>query len=122
VSKAFEKQQALALEKAIAKLRYGSVCINQWAGIVYGLMTPPWGGHPSSNLESPQSGIGHVHNTFCLKDFEKTVLRGPLCSHPKPVWFHSHKTATQVGWSLLKLYDKPSITRLPLLFFHALRG
>lgn len=120
--KSFENREALALEKAIAKLRYGSVCVNQWAGVVYGLMTPPWGGHPSSSLESPQSGMGHVHNTFCLKNFEKTVLRGPLCSHPKPVWFHSHKTATQVGWSLLKLYEKPTITRLPLLFYHALRG
>jgi len=98
------------------------VCVNQWAGVVYGLMTPPWGGHPSSDLKTPQSGIGHVHNTFCLKNFEKTVLRGPLCSQPKPVWFHSHKTATQVGWSLLNLYEKPSITRLPRLFFHALRG
>ena len=122
VPKAFEQQEKFALEKSIAKLRYGSVCVNQWAGVVYGLMTPPWGGHPSSNLESPQSGIGHVHNTFCIKNFEKTVLRGPLCSHPKPVWFHSHKTANQVGWSLLKLYDKPSITRLPLLLFHAMRG
>lgn len=120
--KSFENQETLALEKAISKLRYGSVCVNQWAGVVYGLMTPPWGGHPSSDLKTPQSGIGHVHNTFCLKNFEKTVLRGPLCSQPKPVWFHSHKTATQVGWSLLNLYEKPSVTRLPRLFFHALRG
>ena len=122
VPKLFENQETLALEEAIAQLQYGSVCVNQWAGVVYGLMTPPWGGHPNSNLKSPQSGIGHVHNTFGLKNFEKTVLRGPLCSYPKPVWFYSHKTANQVGWSLLKLYEKPSITRLPLLFFHALRG
>ena len=85
-------------------------------------MTPPWGGYPGATLEAPQSGIGHVHNTFGISNIEKTVLWGPLCNFPKPVWFPSHTGANQVAWELLRLYDCPSIRRLPKLFFHALRG
>ena len=118
----FRQRYATTVDRSLVKLRYGSVCINQWSGVAYGLMTPPWGGYPGSTLAAPQSGIGHVHNTFCLNDIDKTVLSGPLCSFPKPVWFPSHRTANQVAWELLRLYDKPSIRRLPKLFFHALRG
>ncbi len=118
----FRRRYATTVDQALVKMRYGSVCINQWSGVAYGLMTPPWGGYPGSTLAAPQSGIGHVHNTFCLSDIDKTVLSGPLYSSPKPVWFPSHRTANQVAWDLLRLYDKPSIRRLPKLFFHALRG
>ncbi len=118
----FRRQNGLALDRALVKLRYGSVCINQWSGVAYGLMTPPWGGYPGATLEAPQSGIGHVHNTFGISNIEKTVLWGPLCNFPKPVWFPSHGRANQVAWELLRLYDCPSIRRLPKLFLHALRG
>ena len=118
----FQRQNGTALDRALVKLQYGSVCINQWSGVAYGLMTPPWGGYPGATLESPQSGIGHVHNTFGVSDFDKTVLWGPLCNFPKPVWFPSHRGAHKVAWELLRLYDQPSIRRLPTLFFHALRG
>ncbi len=122
VTDEFQKGSLTELEAAIAKLRYGSVCINQWSGVMYGLMTPPWGGHPSSTIESPESGVGNVHNTFCLQNFDKAVLWGPLRTWPKPVWFHSHRSSHHVAWKLLHLYEKPSLTRLPGLFFHALRG
>ncbi len=118
----FRQRQATAVDRALAKLRYGAVCINQWPGVAYGIMTPPWGGYPGATIAEPLSGIGHVHNTFCVSDIDKTVLWGPLCNFPKPVWFPTHRTANQVAWDLLGVYDDPSILRLPKLFFHALRG
>lgn len=118
----FRRQFSTSLDQALVKLRYGSVCINQWSGIAYGLMTPPWGGYPGATLAEPQSGIGHVHNTFCISDIDKTVLRGPLCNFPKPIWYPSHRTAKQVAWDLLRVYDDPSIRRLPKLFYHAMLG
>ena len=118
----FRRQFATSLDRALVNLRYGSVCINQWSGVAYGLITPPWGGYPGATLADPQSGIGHVHNTFCISDVDKTVLWGPLCSVPKPVWFPSHRTANHVAWDLLRVYDVPSIGRLPKLFYHALLG
>lgn len=118
----FQRQHQAALDKAIQRLRYGSVCINQWAGVVYGTMAPPWGAYPGATIANPQSGLGHVHNTFRIKNVDKTVLWGPLCNTPKPVWFPSHRTAHQVGWSLMRLYEQPSLTRLPSIFYYALQG
>ncbi|MCA9157857.1 MAG: hypothetical protein KDA72_05990 [Planctomycetales bacterium] len=96
--------------------------INQWAGVVYGLMTPPWGGFPGATLSDPQSGIGQVHNTFGIKSIEKTVLRGPLCSLLKPAWFASHRTAHRTAWALIDFYQRPSLLRLPKIINQALRG
>ncbi len=118
----FASKYAKRLELALSKLRYGVVCINQWSGVAYGLMTPPWGGYPGATLLEPKSGIGHVHNTFCISEIDKTVLWGPLCNFPKPAWFPSHSSANQVGWDLLRLYDKKSILRMPKLFLDAMRG
>ncbi|MCA9229900.1 MAG: aldehyde dehydrogenase family protein [Planctomycetales bacterium] len=118
----FQKTHAPTMERAIERLRYGSVCINQWSGVVYGLMTPPWGGAPGSSLADPQSGIGSVHNTFFLDHVEKTVLAGPLRSLMKPVWFASHRTAHRVAWNLVDFYQKPSLSKLIPLSLNALRG
>jgi len=122
VPNSYRKQHQKEIEQAIDRLRYGAVCINQWSGIVFGLMTPPWGGHHSATIQSPQSGIGHVHNTFGLTNIDKTVLFGPLASFPKPVWFPTHQTSHRVGRSLISLYQRPSPLRLLPIFFHALRG
>jgi hypothetical protein len=122
VTDQFRKRQRNELELAIGQLRYGSVCVNQWSGVMYGLMSPPWGGYPCGTLEKPYSGIGHVHNTFGLQGFEKSVLWGPLRQFPKPVWYPTHKTAQHGAWSLLRLYQKPTITRIPRLLYHAVRG
>ena len=118
----FQTNHAESLDLAIEQLHYGSVCINQWAGIVYGMMTPPWGGAPGTSLAYPQSGIGCVHNAFFLEHVEKTILRGPLCNPLKPVWFPSHRTAHKVAWNLLDLYKRPSLRKLLPLTFNAMRG
>ena len=118
----FQRQSMDAIDRALVKLRYGTVCINQWSGVAYGLMTPPWGGYPGATIDKPISGIGHVHNTFCIDAIDKTVLWGPLKNFPKPIWFPTHRSAHQAAWALLDLYEAPTLTRLPKLFFHALRG
>ena len=119
---AFAKQESAAVERALANLRYGTVSINQWAGVAYGMMTPPWGGFPGATLRDPQSGIGQVHNSFGIKSIEKTVLRGPLCSLLKPAWFANHRTAHRIAWALLDFYHRPSVLRLPKIVLQALRG
>ncbi len=118
----FRKQNPQLVSQSIDRMRYGSVCINQWPALVYGLMTPPWGGAPESTLDNVQSGIGSVHNTYFLEGVDKTVLHGPLCNFPKPVWFPTHKTAEEIGWKLIDLYHKPSITKLPGIMLAGMRG
>jgi len=118
----FQSKNKELLHEVITNLNYGSVCINQWPGLVYGLMTPPWGAAPGSPLSNVQSGIGHVHNLYFLDRFAKTVFYGPLCNFPKPVWFPSHNRAEQVGWKLMQFYGNPKLWNLPGLLTPALLG
>ena len=118
----FRNTHTEVLELALAQLRYGAVCINQWSGVVYGMMTPPWGGAPGSTLADPQSGIGSVHNTFFLEHVEKTVLYGPLCNPLKPAWFASHRSAHKIAWNLVDFYQRPSLAKLLPIAFNAIRG
>lgn len=113
---------ASTLDRAIAELRYGAVGINQWTGIVYGLVTPPWGAHPSSTLQNIQGGLGWVHNTFMLEGIEKVVLRGPLVVSPKPPWFVTNRSAHRIAPKLVDLEAAPSWFKLPGVVFHAIRG
>jgi len=118
----FRRQDGTALERCLANLRYGSVCVNQWSGLAYGLTSPPWGAYPGATLKDVQSGIGNVHNTYLLDRIEKTVLEGPLVNFPRPVWFPSHRNAVNVATRLLQLYHHPSLFQLPGLFAAAITG
>ncbi len=118
----YRKEHRELFIEQIDKLNYGSVCINQWPGLVYGLMTPPWGGAPNNDLIDVQSGQGCVHNLFFLDNYEKTVFSGPLCNFPKPVWFPTHSRSEEVAWKLLDFYCGPSVLKLPGLITSALLG
>lgn len=109
----FRQQHAAAFEQALQRLQYGTVCVNQWSGPAYGLISPPWGGYPLA--DNHESGIGSVHNTYLLQDYEKTVLYGPLVDMLRPVWFPSHRNGLKVAQSLLHLYARPSVLRVPRL-------
>jgi hypothetical protein len=111
-----------SLQAAIAQLRYGSIGVNHWPGLVYAMMSPPWGGYPSGTLADAQSGIGSVHNTFMLEGVQKTVLEGPLTIGPKPFWFPTHRHPEPIAWKVLELYARPSAWKLPGLMVAALRG
>jgi hypothetical protein len=113
---------AVRLEECLDRLRYGCVSINQWPGLMFGLVSPPWGGHPTGTLADAQSGLGWVHNTYRLRGVEKTVMEGPLTIFPKPLWFPRHADPEPVAWAALQLYRRSSVARLPALAGHALRG
>ena len=85
-------------------------------------MTPPWGGHPGSTLDDPQSGVGWVHNTFLLDGIEKTITEGPLTASPKPVWFPTHKNPEPISWKLVDFYAKPSTWNLVRLLGSAVKN
>ena len=118
----FAAQHPDLVRKAISKMRYGSVCINQWSGLAYSLLTPPWGGYLGATLDRAESGIGSVHNTFLLDQYDKAILKGPLVNFPKPVWFSTHSNALPTARRLLSLYQRPVATRLLPLFASALWG
>lgn len=118
----FRRRRREVVDRSLHRLRYGTVCVNQWSGLAYGLASPPWGGYPGATLEDPASGLGHVHNTLLLDRIEKTVLEGPLVNFPHPVWFPSHRGPLALARALVKLYQHPSFSRLPGLGMAVVRG
>ena len=117
-----DRRVAVAVERAIADLRYGTVAINCWAAVGYGLVITPWGAFPGHDVYDVQSGTGVVHNTLMFDRVEKAVVRAPFRVSPKPAWFPSHKTAHELARKLTAFEADPSPLKLPGIFFEALRG
>ena len=104
-----------------AGLRFGTVSINHWAGVNFGMMTTTWGAFPGHDLYDIQSGCGVVHNTLMFHKPQKTVLKGPFRTSPKPPWFVSHGNVHNLAETLADFETEPSVFKLPRLFWHALR-
>jgi hypothetical protein len=113
---------AAAVERAIARLRYGSVAVNSWTGFSFAYGTPPWGAYPGSSPSDIQSGTGWVHNTPMLEGVEKVVLRHPITIIPKPVTFPSHRTAPTLLRRLTYLEERASWGKVPGVVAAAMRG
>jgi acyl-CoA reductase-like NAD-dependent aldehyde dehydrogenase len=111
-----------AVERAIADLRYGTVSVNHWAAIGYGLVVTPWGAYPGHTAQDIQSGTGVVHNTLMFSRVQKSVVRAPFHAHPKPAWFATHRTAGRLTPKLVRFEAEPSPAKLPGIFNLALRG
>ncbi|MEX2550960.1 MAG: aldehyde dehydrogenase family protein [Nitriliruptoraceae bacterium] len=117
-----DPEVAAALDRALERLRYGTIVVNHWTGAAYAFMSTPWGPYPGSPPEDIQSGTGVVHNTFLLEDVEKTIVRGPFRSRIKPPWFHDHRQAHLLLPRLAELSATGDAARLPGLIVAALRG
>ena len=113
---------ATAVERAVENLRYGTVALNQWAVVGYGLGSPTWGGFVGHDIYDVQSGIGVVHNTMMFSRPQKSVIRAPFIVRPTPVWFATHKTGHELGPKLVEFERSPSPWKLPGIFWSALRG
>jgi acyl-CoA reductase-like NAD-dependent aldehyde dehydrogenase len=110
------------ISRAIDELRYGTVAVNYWPALGYGTGTPPWGGHPSSSLQDAQSGIGFVHNALMLEHVQKVVLRGPLRSFPKPIYFPSHRHIEPLARSLFDFESTGNVSALVRTGLYGARG
>jgi aldehyde dehydrogenase (NAD(P)+) len=111
-----------AVERAITKLRYGSVNVNAWSGYLFAFGTPPWGAHASSTLADIQSGRGWVHNTPMLEGIEKAVMRHPITAMPKPSYFPTHRSAHLLMQRMTALEEHSSWTRVPAVLAAAMRA
>jgi aldehyde dehydrogenase (NAD(P)+) len=111
-----------ALERAIGRLRYGSVNLNAWSGMLFAFCTPPWGGHPSSSRADIQSGMGFVHNTSMLEGIEKAVMRHPITMKPKPPYSITHRTAHRLMRRMTALDQEARWTKVPAVLGAAMRA
>lgn len=116
-----DKTLGPAVERAITRLRYGTVGVNGYPVMSFAFMTPPWGGHPGSTAENIQSGTGWVHNSCMLEGVEKAVLRNPITAFPKPIYFPSHRSAGIVAPRLVALEERGSWAKVPAVVAAAMR-
>jgi hypothetical protein len=109
------------IDRAIAALRYGTVSINHWSAVSFGLGVAPWGAYPGHTLQDVVSGIGFVHNALMFTRPLKSILWGPFRTWPKPPWFTTHRRAHVIGRRMAAFEAAPSLFRLPRIAAAATR-
>lgn len=121
-------------DEILATLEYGTIAINCWTGVAFLQANAPWGACPGHTLDDVQSGIGTVHNALLLENTERTVIKAPwrpfprglLHGHfsllPRPPWFVTNATQATLGRLLVKFQHRPAWSKLPRIFWHALKG
>ncbi|MBY5162249.1 aldehyde dehydrogenase family protein [Salsipaludibacter albus] len=113
-----------AVERAIDRLEYGTVVVNDWGGTAYGTVVLPWGGAPGRSRTDIQSGTGFVHNTWLLPDdlVEKSVLRSPFRPTPGRITSHTHARSAEVGRLLTEFEATGRTSLMARLAVAAARG
>ena len=104
-------EAARALDRALVELHYGTVGVNVWPGVGYGLGSPVWGGAPGATLADAQSGLGWGHNSAMLEHVHKVVLQSPLLSFPEPLWMQGHRQLLDLGRAFSAQEAEPSLLR-----------
>jgi len=124
VSESLERDTgaARALDRALVELRYGTVAVNVWPAVSFGLGAPPWGGAPGAKLSNAQSGIGWGHNALLLDCVHKVVIRSPLLSFPEPFWCPGHRALAELGRSFAEHEGAPSPWRAARVAWAGTRG
>jgi len=111
-----------AFEQAICHLKYGTIAVNSFIGLLFSTGSAPWGAYPGSTPKNIQSGNGFVHNSLMLEGIEKAVLRAPLITSPKPAWFASHRKAKTVAQKLVVMEENASWAKVPGIVIAAMQG
>ena len=96
------------VELAISDLRYGSIGLNAWPGVNFGLSCLTWGAFPGHTPERIVSGTGTVHNALMFDHPQKSVVRSRFRIRPKPIWFADHRSLDVLGHQLTRFAARRS--------------
>jgi Aldehyde dehydrogenase family len=110
-----------AVERSVANLRYGSIGVNVWHGLSFAMGSTTWGAYPGHPRTDIQSGTGVVGNTQMFDRPQKSVVRGPFRSRPKPPWFATAPDAYDVMRRFVAFEAEPSAAKIPGLLLAAMR-
>jgi hypothetical protein len=113
---------AEAVEQAVADLRYGSIGVNIWHAMAFIIGSTTWGAYPGHARNDIQSGTGVVGNASMFDRPQKSVVRGPFRSRPKPVWFATVAGSFDVMPRLVAFEADPSPAKVPGVLLAALRA
>jgi acyl-CoA reductase-like NAD-dependent aldehyde dehydrogenase len=122
IDPATAKAHAVALDSAVANLRYGTVGVNAWAALGAGAGYTPWGGFPGHTPQDVGSGIGWANNPYQLNNPQKTVFTGWFRPPVKPFASASHRTLSSLLVRVIDFATADDPKALPGLFAAALRG
>lgn len=122
VHPATQRQCTSDLERAIARLRYGSIGVNLWAGVNFSLSSLSWGAFPGNSLADIGSGCGSVHNAYLFDHPQKSVVYAPFRIFPTPAWFVDHKNLLNLARSLTKLQGNPTGRNFLNVLLEAVQG
>jgi hypothetical protein len=110
-----------AVERAVADLRYGAIGVNMWHGLAFAIGTTTWGAYPGHPRTDIQSGTGVVANAAMFDRPQKSVVRGPFRSHPRPPWFATASGSYEVMRRFVSFEAEPSPAKIPGLLLAAMR-
>jgi len=112
---------AAAVDRAIADLRYGAIGVNVWHGLAFAIGTTTWGAYPGHPRTDIQSGSGVVGNAAMFGRPQKSVVRGPFRSRPKPPWFATAPDSYDVMRRFVAFEADPSAAKIPGLLLAAMK-
>lgn len=107
------------VETSVRALPHGTVAVNCWAGLGYGLGTVPWGVPAGRHW---QHGVGWSRGTACLPAVRSVVVEAPLRAVPRPPWLRSGRDGAALSRALTRHLLAPSFGRLAAAALHALRS
>jgi acyl-CoA reductase-like NAD-dependent aldehyde dehydrogenase len=113
---------AAAVERAVENLRYGAIGVNVWHALAFAMGSTTWGAYPGHPRTDIQSGTGVVGNAAMFDRPEKSVVRGPFRSRPKPPWFATATGSDDVMRRFVAFEADPSAAKIPGLLLAALRA
>jgi acyl-CoA reductase-like NAD-dependent aldehyde dehydrogenase len=116
-----EHAVADAVDRAVADLRYGSIGVNVWHGLSFAMGSTSWGAYPGHPRTDIQSGTGVVGNSPMFDRPQKSVVRGPFRSRPKPPWFATAPDSYDVMRRFVSFEAEPSAAKIPGLLLSAMR-
>jgi len=116
-----EPAVAEALERSIAGLQYGSVGVNVWHGLAFAMGSTTWGAYPGHPRTDIESGSGVVGNALMFDRPQKSVVRAPFRSRPKPPWFATAPSGYDVMRRFVAFEAEPSAAKIPGLMLSAVR-
>ncbi len=116
-----DEDVAESVDQAVADLRYGSIGVNVWHGLSFAMGSTSWGAYPGHARTDIQSGTGVVGNSAMFGRPQKSIVRGPFRSRPKPPWFATATDSYEVMRRFVAFEAEPSAAKIPGLLLAAVR-
>ena len=117
-----EAAKSAAFQQYLTDVRYGAIGVNTPTLMCFFMPSMSWGGFPGHTQDDIQSGVGIVHNTFCVDNVEKSVLRGPWYPPVTPFWSVRHGNMHAMARSIVAYMANPSVWTLTRLVVAAVQG